>query len=239
MLAPWQRLDAFKTFLYTALNFAMRCGTFCTIEWQVLDNALRPLLKHTLYLPKNASNDYLYGSSAGGAVGLPQADDTSDACRNDAASKLLSSTDAEVRTMALEAVQSVTSKRLRREAEEADVEQYLNGATEGDFCATSTELRSVWTEARKASRQMGVTWELQPEGVRITTGAVTLSPKHRRKVMRTLRQHRAEAHDNALKQLPNQEKVMEYVAADRASSHFMRTGKSTRFTNGALFIRPV
>lgn len=49
--------------------------------------------------------------------------------------------------------------------------------------------------------------------------------------MRTLRQHLAEAHDSTLQQRPNQGKAMECVAADRASSHFMRTGKYTRFTD--------
>lgn len=59
MLAPWQRMDAVKTFLFPALNFAMRMGTCGKYEWKKLDDALRPLLKKTLYLPSNGTNDYL------------------------------------------------------------------------------------------------------------------------------------------------------------------------------------
>lgn len=81
MLAPWQRLDAVKTFLFPALNFAMRMGAYGKDEWKKIDEALRPLLKKTLYLPVNATNDYLYGSSKGGAAGIPNAAERSDACR--------------------------------------------------------------------------------------------------------------------------------------------------------------
>lgn len=73
MLAPWQRVDALKTFLFPALNFAMRVGTLGKVEWARLDDALRPLIKRTLYLAGNASNDYLYGGAAAGAVGVPMA----------------------------------------------------------------------------------------------------------------------------------------------------------------------
>lgn len=72
---------------------------------------------------------------------------------------------------------------------------------------------------------------MHPSGVRITVGNDTLSPKHRRKVMRTLRKRLAATHDSTLQQKPNQGKVIECVAADRSSSHFMRTGQFTRFTD--------
>lgn len=44
MLAPWQWIDAVKTFLFPALNFAMRMGT-CGKEWKKLDEALHRFLK--------------------------------------------------------------------------------------------------------------------------------------------------------------------------------------------------
>ncbi|KAL1415323.1 hypothetical protein MTO96_029594 [Rhipicephalus appendiculatus] len=58
MLAPWQRLDAVRTFVYPALNFAMRCGVLSKTLWKRLDDAVRPLVKMTLYLPSNATNGY-------------------------------------------------------------------------------------------------------------------------------------------------------------------------------------
>lgn len=231
MLAPWQRLDAVRTFLFPALNFAMRAGTVGKVEWARLDDALRPLIKRTLYLPGNASNDYVYGSAAAGAAGVPMAAELSDACRVDGAFKLLSSADAGVRDMALRAVTAVVTRRLRRPASAGDIEAYLTGETEGDFRATATQLQSVWTEARKASRRLGVTWELLEGGARISCGNVSLSPKDRTKVLRTLRTGASAARDRALHEKPSQGKTMECVAADASSSHFMRSGRFTRFAD--------
>ncbi|KAL1475335.1 hypothetical protein MTO96_037351 [Rhipicephalus appendiculatus] len=104
MLAPWQRIAAVKTFVFPALNFAMRCGQVGKAEWARLDDALRPLIKKTLYLPGNAANDYLYGSAAAGAAGIPLAAETSDACRVEHAFKLLTSADLEVRELAFDAL---------------------------------------------------------------------------------------------------------------------------------------
>ncbi|EEC01311.1 reverse transcriptase, putative [Ixodes scapularis] len=227
VLAPWQRLDAVKTFLFPALNFAMRAGTLGKEDWRRLDETLRPLLKRTLYLPSNSSNEYLYGGAAAGAVGIPVAADISDACRIDGAFKLLSSPDPEIRSMALLAVTDITAKRLRRPAAEGDIEAYLTGKTEGDFRSTATQLKPVWTEARKASRRLGVSWELRPDGARIAFGETLLSPKHRHKVIRTLREVLMAEKNAALQQKPSQGKAMECVAADRTSSHFIRSGQFT------------
>lgn len=101
-------------------------------QWKRLDDTLRPLLKRTLYLPGNAANGYLCGSTTAGAVGIPIAAETSDACRVDNAFKLLSSTDLEVRDLALQAVTGVVSQRLRRPASTDDIGAYLSGETEGD-----------------------------------------------------------------------------------------------------------
>ncbi|KAH8027015.1 hypothetical protein HPB51_001330 [Rhipicephalus microplus] len=57
MFVPWQRLDAFRTFVYPALNFSMRCGVLLMMDWRRLDDAIRPLVKRTLYLPTNAATN--------------------------------------------------------------------------------------------------------------------------------------------------------------------------------------
>ncbi|KAL1415302.1 hypothetical protein MTO96_029573 [Rhipicephalus appendiculatus] len=91
MLAPWQRLDALRTFVYPALNFPMRCGVLSKTDWRRFDDTVRPLVKRALYLPGNAASLCLYGSAPGGAVGLPVAAELSDFCHIDSAYKLLTS----------------------------------------------------------------------------------------------------------------------------------------------------
>ncbi|KAL1433277.1 hypothetical protein MTO96_012677 [Rhipicephalus appendiculatus] len=229
MLTPWQRLDAIKTFLYPALNFAMRVGLASKGEWHRLDEELRPLIKKTLYVPARASNEYVYGSAHAGTAGITLAAELSDICRVDGAFKLLSSTDPEVRERAREELDRVVSRRLRRPAETEDTEAYLSGDTEGDIRQTATQLQSVWTEARKASRRLSVAWELYDQGARITCGEATVSAGNRNKLIKILRAILNQGRDRSLQDKPSQGKAMACVAADPANSHFMRSGRYTRF----------
>nr|XP_037275947.1 uncharacterized protein LOC119168656 [Rhipicephalus microplus] len=93
------------------------------------------------------------------------------------------------------------------------------------------QLLSVWTEARKASRRLQVSWSLGPDHVTITCGDATFPSTRRNRVMRTLREVLAHVRDNALHDQPNQGKVMGCVSAERASSHFITTGTLTHFAD--------
>nr|XP_037284215.1 uncharacterized protein LOC119176986 [Rhipicephalus microplus] len=229
MLTPWQRLDSIKTFLYPALNFAIRVGLASKGEWHRLDEELRPLIKKTLYVPARASNEYVYESAHASTAGIPLAAELSDICRVDGAFKLLSSTDLEVRERARDELNRVVSRRLRRLADTDDTEAHLSGETEGDFRQTATQLQSVWTEARKASRRLSVAWELLDQGARITCGEATVSARNRNKLIKILRAILNQDRDRSLQEKPSQGKVMACVAADPASFHFMRSGRYTRF----------
>ncbi|XP_049267175.1 uncharacterized protein LOC119375286 [Rhipicephalus sanguineus] len=231
MLAPWQRLDAIRTFVYPALNFAMRCGVYSKTDWRRLDEAVRPLVKRTLYLPVNASTHYIYGSAAGGAAAIPVAAELSDVCRIDSAFKLLTTADRELRDMALSDAYAVASARLGWEATRSELEAYLSGDIEGVFRTPATQLRSVWTEARKASRRLHVAWTIAPDNTTLTCADVTITSTHRNRVMRSIREVLAADRDRALHAQPNQGKVMACVSADRASSHFMRSGAYTHFAD--------
>ncbi|XP_064464937.1 uncharacterized protein LOC135376257 [Ornithodoros turicata] len=231
MLSPWQRLDAVKTFVFPALNFEMRLGTLGKTEWQKLDNALRPLLKKTLYLPTGATNDYLYGSKNSGACAIPLAAELSDLSRIDSAFKLLTSKDEELKILAWNALETTTEGRLRRKATERDVEDFLSGENEGEFRAPASGLRNIWTEARKASRRLQVTWEFTDKEPCLTCGSSSITALQRRRVIATLRKELSTRRDESLKSLPNQGKVMECVAADPSSSHFIRGGTYTRFSD--------
>lgn len=78
-LAPWQKIDALKTFLYPLFHYAMRTNQYLKQDWSRLDLALKPLIKKTLGLPSCASTEYLYGDTNSGLFGIPR---TADDCEN-------------------------------------------------------------------------------------------------------------------------------------------------------------
>ncbi|XP_077564549.1 uncharacterized protein LOC144180015 [Haemaphysalis longicornis] len=97
--------------------------------------------------------------------------------------------------------------------------------------ATATQIQSVWTRARKASRHLGITRTLLADGASIEYDNLSLTPRHRRKLLQTLRLKQMSARDSSLQETPKQGTVMECVAAGPSSSHFMRSKKYTRFTD--------
>ncbi|XP_075723822.1 uncharacterized protein T26G10.4-like [Rhipicephalus microplus] len=214
LLAPWQRIDALKTFVFPALHFSMR-----------------PIVKRTLYLPVNASTNYVYGSASGGAIAIPVAAELYDICRIDSAFKLLTTPDQSLRDLALSDAYEIASTRLGCEATRYELKAYLSGNLQVFHSMLATQLCSVWTEAPKASRRLQVSLSLRPDHVTITCGDATLPSTQRNRVMRTLRDVLAHVPDNALHDQPNQGKVMACVSADRASSHFITTGAFTHFAD--------
>ncbi|GIY12443.1 retrovirus-related Pol polyprotein from type-1 retrotransposable element R2 [Caerostris extrusa] len=68
-LAPWQRIDALKSFLYPAFQFPVRTGQFKKTDCEKVDKMPGKEMKATLNLPQKASNDYLYGHRQQGCIG--------------------------------------------------------------------------------------------------------------------------------------------------------------------------
>lgn len=99
-MAPWQKLDALKTFVYPSFLFSMRQGMFQKGHWRDLDLALKPLIKRELGLPKDANTGYLYGDTKQCLFGIPLAVDDSDIAKIDTAFKLLTSPDPYVSNIA-------------------------------------------------------------------------------------------------------------------------------------------
>ncbi|GBN47913.1 hypothetical protein AVEN_64177-1 [Araneus ventricosus] len=127
-LAPWQRLDALVTFIFPALQFLIRTAQFKREDWHVFDEAIRKLVKDTLYLPDNACNELLYGHRKSGCFGIPIAAEESDLNRIDSAFKLLTSPDELVAELALKDLQNTVAKRIRRSnVTDDDLSNFMSG----------------------------------------------------------------------------------------------------------------
>ncbi|KAL1479132.1 hypothetical protein MTO96_052112 [Rhipicephalus appendiculatus] len=70
---------------------------------------------------------------------------------------------------------------------------------------------------------------LYDQGARITCGEATVSSVNRKKLVKTFRAILNQGRARSLQEKPSQGKAMACVAADPANSHFMRSGRYTRF----------
>ncbi|GFT18739.1 retrovirus-related Pol polyprotein from type-1 retrotransposable element R2 [Trichonephila clavipes] len=157
-LAPWQKLDALKSFFFPSLNFAMRTGQFQKTDWIRVEESITKEVKEILALPLKASCSYLFGDSKQGACGVPEISRDSDSYLIDTAFKLLTSKDEEVSVKALAHLICTVRQRLKREPSNADLASFLSGSMEGEFHSTTSAHHNHWTWARSASRRQCVTW---------------------------------------------------------------------------------
>ncbi|XP_054720777.1 uncharacterized protein LOC129230404 [Uloborus diversus] len=230
-LAPWQRIDAMKSFFFPSLQFAMRMGTFPKEAWTKIDQHFRKPLKDTLSLPSRASNDYLYGHRKSGCLGIPLLAEDSDLHLVDSAFKLLTSLDSAVADLALQDLKDAVQKRARSPPTLELLGEYLSGSMDGPFRKTSNDVSNLWARTRCASRRIGITWSF-PDGVpEITFRGSTLRKLDRRRVLKVTRDMTRKEHAAKLLACPNQGKVLECVAASPASSHFFPNGAYTRFAD--------
>lgn len=100
MLTPWQRIDCIKIFFYPPMLFLEKTDQLSKTDWSLIEDALKPLLKKTLGLPSNATNEYLHGSREDGHFGTPLAAEDGDIALINGGFKLLTSNDNIIQKLA-------------------------------------------------------------------------------------------------------------------------------------------
>lgn len=124
----------------------------------------------------------------------------------------------------------VTSNRLRGVTEPGHMapERRHGGRLPSHGCAAPVRVDWGSQGLSESSRHLGVRRSRAPHLYR---GDVTPGPRKSTKVVRTLRTALANAPNRDFHQKTTQGKVMECVAADQSSFHFLRTGQFTRFAD--------
>ncbi|GBN16737.1 Retrovirus-related Pol polyprotein from type-1 retrotransposable element R2 [Araneus ventricosus] len=224
-LAPWMRIDALKSFIYSAFQFPMRTSQFAKKHWDAIDKALRKGIKQTLSLPERASNDYLYGHRKYGCYAIPILSEECELNRIDSAFKLLTSKDTRIATMAFEHLSSVVKARMRKSSvTDEDLEAYLSST----FNDNDNAYSNTWTCARIASSRLGVYWQFEEGIPKLKMEDLSIQASERKKVLFAIRDRLRTMRSNRLL-CPKQGKAMECVAKSKASSHFLFTGDYTSF----------
>ena len=70
LLAPWQKLDAVRTFLQPRLSYILRAGEVKIKTLQNYRKKLISTLKRLCHLPIRATNHYFFASQSAGGLGL-------------------------------------------------------------------------------------------------------------------------------------------------------------------------
>ena len=232
LLAPWQKLDAIRTFVQPCLTFALRAGE---PQKQSLSNYKKKLVevvRSICNLPVRATSHIIFASSKVGGLGFQDLLFEVDVQTIVQAIKMLSSSDPFVSAVAKGELLKAVRFAAQADPSPSLTCDFLSGSTQGKFHPSRMRYRthSLWTRTRSACRRLGITFNVpdnEAPSISIDTKGPCLAKKCSA-VLHHLIQDNASA---KLMSLPDQGKVARALVKDALSngSSWLYTGLNMRF----------
>ena len=159
LLAPWQKLDAIRTFIQPCLTYALRAGDPLKKSLHEFRSLLLKAVRDICSLPTRASASYIFAGKAAGGLALQDPTIESDLQAVVQALRILSSPDdaiskiakAELKTFVRRTTQSAPTAEL--------ISKYLSASQDPrlDHLSYSTH-SSLWSRVRMACRRQKITF---------------------------------------------------------------------------------
>lgn len=248
LLAPWQKLDAVRTFILPQVQFSLLTSRVKKGAFETLDKALKKMVKDTMNLPRRASPEVVFlPMHLGGANILPLGD-LADISAVTHAFKLLTCPDPAVRDVAEASLAKTVAHLLGHEPTPEDIVAYLSGEK---LAKESKTAGTVWSSARNASRRLahkigGFRWSWSADLHRLAVHVPfpgkepdqnIVDAESRKMLHNLLRKGVQHYYHRKLLKKPDQGKVLEVSSRDPASNHFLRNGNDTRFSDWRFIFR--
>ncbi|XP_071445627.1 uncharacterized protein T26G10.4-like [Hetaerina americana] len=244
-LAPWQKIDALHTFLLPRLHFPLRVTATTKKSLARTDTMVYGAVKEWLYLPQRASREIIHLPSHLGGGGYTPLPVLKDCLVVTQAFRMLTCKDPFVRKTAWYSLQEAVHQRLGKigaPPEKRVLCGYLSGDAEITAGSTAGATASLWSRARRATRDLqrlcGLRWEWSVFRHDISLRLSNPTPHSETLIIPSTSRHRAcglirraigEAYRRRLVAKKDQGKAMEAVTNSWDSSHFLSTGRFTRF----------
>ena len=216
LLAPWQKLDAVRTFIQPCLTYALRACPVTKDSLTKYRSTLLSTLRSICNLPKRTTTDYFFAAKQTGGLGLQDPFDERHIQTLVHALKMLSSTDPLISAITKGQLTSVVKRCLHRDPTENDLTQFLSGSLEGQFADhhRSSNSQTLWSRARIAARRLKIHFLTPTTNPQLShdNGNTTCNGKSVAWYLHQLCQSR---HADSLKAKPDQGKVARCQQQDK------------------------
>ena len=159
LLAPWQKLEVFRSHLLPSLSHHLASGYCMKERLQELDKECRKFLRAITSAPEQTTNEFFYADRRVGGLGTFKISDEADIWTLARATQLLSSQDPTINTIFREQLLQTIKKGFRREDQPSSppVAAYLSGSTENGMYRMRygpNPATTLWSLARDAARRL-------------------------------------------------------------------------------------
>ena len=230
-LAEWQKLDAFRRFLFPRLTFALKVilpgPTWC----KKLDTSLRAIIKRGLRIPQRTCTQYFYLPQALGGMGIPSVLDESHVARAAQAFKFLADTrDPVIRQVALHQLGEAVTKRARHldPSNPEHLAEFLNStAHPGE--GRAGDLWSLWSSARASLAIGGAFISLTQDSATLQTDHHHITWVKRKLASQAMKETIGARHLAAIKTSSDQGRAFNSLSLHADSSFFTYSGAFLTF----------
>ena len=231
LLAPWQKLDAIRTFIQPCLTYALRAGN--PLKQSLCDyrSLLVKAIREICSLPNRATANYIFASKAAGGLAFQDPTKESDLQAIVQALRILSSADDNVRRIATEELKKFVRNTTQSAPTAELITKYLSAADDPRLQKLNYSTHSsLWSRVRLACRRQNVTFvfsEQNPHHV-LADGSEAIES---RKVTTFLHRLTQQRYADALMSLPDQGKVARCLIEDQYvnGSSWHMNGLNIRF----------
>ena len=157
LLAPWQKLDAIRTFLQPCLTYALRAGNPLKKSLHEYRALLLKAVRDICSLPTRASASYIFAGKYAGGLAFQDPTVESDLQAIVQAIRILSSPDTTISTIAQAELKAFVRSTTQSAPTAELISQYLSAAEDPrlDHLSYSTH-SSLWSRVRMACRRQRV-----------------------------------------------------------------------------------
>lgn len=232
LLAPWQKIDAFNTFVLSKLGFALRTTAISKTAMNNLDKSIVKYLKKWSNLPKQASTEVLYiGNHQGGLNSFPLAH-LYNICTVVQAAKMLSCEDDDIKSLAMKLVSKIAIKDNLDAQWLPDITcNFLNGLYGPNIAFDGGDIASLWSRARAATRKLSrfidIKWIPCNGDIKLTVNGNVIVDRMENALRTAIKRHLL----SKLTNKPDQGKVYEVSSKFTYSNYFYKRGGFIRFAD--------
>ncbi|XP_043661746.1 uncharacterized protein LOC122625745 [Drosophila teissieri] len=236
LLAPWQKIDAARTFVAPKLDFVLRSGATLRAPLRHLDTAIKEHIKKWLYLPQRASAEVVYTPLKKGGAGILPSSILATIAQ---AHRMVSCPGEVVSRIAREGLREAVKRKINREPSGDEMAHFLSGSTLSGETASFGDA-GFWSRVRMTTKRqavhLGVRWawrggELLVECRGQRNRPVATDSNSRSQLIQRLRCAAQDEFLTILLNKPDQGKVAKLSTLTPVSNAFIRDGSFTRFAD--------
>jgi hypothetical protein len=232
LLAPWQKLDAIRTFIQPCLTFALRAGEPLKSSLINYRKKLVEIVRSIMHLPTRASSCIIFASRNVGGLAFQDPLVEVDIQTIVQAIKMVSSSDPFVSSIAKAELWSSVRFAARDNPSPSLTRDFLSGSMRGNFHPSRIRYRthSLWTRTRSACRCLNISFAV-PDNDEPVISTETSGPRRAKAACSFLHHISQERASQKLLDLPDQGKTARAMTKDAFAngSSWMFTGLNMRF----------